>query len=102
LSQKGHLGVGADADVTIYTPSTDLRAMFQLPRYVIKAGEVVVEKGEIRQDPYGKTLHVTPPHDESALSDIRKWFENYYTIQFANYPVDESYMAHGGTTVPCK
>lgn len=101
LPHKGHLGVGADGDVTIYTPSADKKAMFELPRFVIKAGEVIVEQGEIRQDLYGKTLHVMPGYDEGVVPDIRAWFEEYYTIQFANYPVDESYMAHGGTRVEC-
>jgi formylmethanofuran dehydrogenase subunit A len=100
LPHKGHLGVGADADVTIYTPSADKRAMFELPRFVLKAGRVVVEQGEIREEMYGPTLHVAAPYDEGALPDIRKWFEAYYTIQFANYPVDEHYLAHGATTVP--
>lgn len=101
LKNKGHLGVGADADITIYTPGADKRAMFELPRYVIKAGEVVVEQGEIRQERFGKTLHVAPRYDEGVLPDIRKWFEAYYTIQFANYPVDDRYLAHGGTVVEC-
>ena len=102
LKHKGHLGVGADGDVTIYTPNADRRAMFELPRYVIKGGEVVVEQGEVRQDLYGKTLHVAPAFDEGALPDIRKWFESYYTIQFANYPVDDRYLSHGGTVVECR
>jgi formylmethanofuran dehydrogenase subunit A len=101
LSNKGHLGVGADADVTIYTPSADRRAMFELPRYVLKAGRVVVEQGEVRTEVYGRTLHVSPAYDEAALADIKKWFESFYTIQFANYPVDEHYLAHGATAVPC-
>jgi formylmethanofuran dehydrogenase subunit A len=101
LTNKGQLGVGADADVTIYTPGLDIRAMFELPRYVIKGGEIVVEKGEIRQDLYGKTLHVQPEYDHGVIPDVKQWFEAYYTIQFANYPVDESYLAHGGTVVPC-
>jgi formylmethanofuran dehydrogenase subunit A len=100
LPHKGHLGVGADADVTIYTPSADRRAMFELPRYVLKGGRVVVERGEVREELFGRTLHVVPGYDEGALPDIKKWFESYYTIQFANYPVDEHYMAHGGTAVP--
>jgi formylmethanofuran dehydrogenase subunit A len=101
LKDKGHLGAGADADITIYTPGADKRAMFELPRFVLKGGEVVVEQGEVRQDLYGKTLHVRPAYDEGVLPDIRKWFESYYTIQFANYPVDASYLAHGGTEVAC-
>jgi formylmethanofuran dehydrogenase subunit A len=102
LTHKGHLGVGADGDVTIYTPGADKRAMFELPRYVLKAGEVIVEQGEVRKDVYGKTLHVAPGYDEGVLPDIRKWFEAYYTIQFANYPVDASYLSHGGVAVQCK
>src|SRR5438034_1828795 len=88
LTTKGHLGPGADGDVTIYTPSADKRAMFELPRFVLKAGQVVVEQGEIRQDLSGRTLHVSPAYDEGVLPDIQKWFETHYTIQFANYPVD--------------
>jgi formylmethanofuran dehydrogenase subunit A len=74
--------------------------MFELPRYVLKGGRVVVEQGEVREEMFGRTLHVVPGYDEGALADIKKWFESYYTIQFANYPVDEHYMAHGGTAVP--
>ncbi len=53
LKQKGHLGVGADADVTIYTPSANKRAMFEMPRFVLKAGQVVVEQGEVRAEMFG-------------------------------------------------
>jgi formylmethanofuran dehydrogenase subunit A len=102
LKDKGHLGPGADADVTIYTPGPDKKAMFELPRYVIKGGQVVVENGEVRQDLYGQTLHVTPAYDEGAVPAIRKWFESYYTIQFANYPVDPEYLSHGGVAVECQ
>jgi formylmethanofuran dehydrogenase subunit A len=102
LPHKGHLGVGADGDVTVYTPSTNIRAMFEMPRFVIKAGRVIVEQGEIREDLYGGTLYVAPEYDDGAMPDIRKWFEQFYTIQFNNYPVDSSYMAHGSTAVPCR
>jgi formylmethanofuran dehydrogenase subunit A len=102
LKNKGHLGPGADADVTIYTPGADRRAMFELPRFVIKAGEVVVEQGEIRQDLYGRTLHVAPGYDEGVVPDIKKWFEAHYTIQFANYPVDACHLSQGGTAVECR
>jgi len=102
LTHKGHLGPGADADVAIYTPSPDRQAMFQLPRYVLKGGELIVEHGEIRREVFGRTLHVAPQYDEGVLPDIENWFERYYTVQFENYPVDEHYMAHGGTVVGCR
>jgi formylmethanofuran dehydrogenase subunit A len=89
LDRKGHLGPGADADVTLYNPDSDIERMFHLPRYVIRAGEVVVEDGEIRATPNGRLFHVAPDYDESVLPHIREWFERNYTIQFGNYPVGE-------------
>jgi formylmethanofuran dehydrogenase subunit A len=100
LPHKGHLGIGADGDVAVYTPGADRRAMFQLPRFVIKGGEVVVEQGEVRRELFGQTLHVATAWDEGAVPDIKKWFESYYTVQFANYPVDERYLPHGAVAVP--
>ena len=47
---KVRISKRADADITIYTPSPDKKAMFELPRYVIKSGEIIVEKGEVRRD----------------------------------------------------
>ncbi len=101
LPHKGHLGAGADADVTIYSPDADRTRMFQTPRYVLKAGEVVVEEGQVRAEAFGKTLHVQPAFDQGVIPDVKKWFETHYTIQFANYPVDERYLDHGGTVVAC-
>jgi formylmethanofuran dehydrogenase subunit A len=95
LPHKGHLGPGADADVTIYTPGADKRAMFALPRYVLKAGRVVVEQGEVREDVYGPTLHVEPAYDEALLPDLRTWFERYGSVSFADYPVGDEALEHG-------
>jgi formylmethanofuran dehydrogenase subunit A len=92
LKNKGHLAPGAEGDVTIYTPDADIQKMFEMPRYVIRGGEVIVEEGEIRRLHEGKLLHVAPTYDEGAVADIQKWFEKYYTIQFRNYPVDEHYL----------
>src|SRR3954447_18631551 len=56
LAHKGHLGPGADGDVTIYSPDDDKERMFSLPRYLIKAGEVVLDDGALRAIPDGRTL----------------------------------------------
>jgi formylmethanofuran dehydrogenase subunit A len=92
LKNKGHLGPGADADITIYSPHDNKETMFELPRLVIKSGRVIVEQGEIRDPLIGKTLHVQPDYDREAESDIQAWFEKYYSIQWRNYPVDPSYL----------
>lgn len=88
LGNKGHLGVGADADVTIYTPDPDPEVMFALPRLVIKGGRVIVEQGEVREAVRGKTLHVAPDYDRGVEPDIREWFEGSYSIRWRNYPVE--------------
>ncbi len=92
LKHKGHLGPGADGDITIYQQDRDYQKMFAIPRYVLRAGEVVVEDGEIRSPVDGKLLHVAPGYDEDAVPDIQNWFEENYTIRFRNYPVDDWYI----------
>ena len=102
LTHKGHLGVGADADVTIYTPGPDIKAMFEMPRCVIKAGQVLVERGELRASPFGPCLHVSPEYDTAVLAHLRPWFEANYSLAFENYAVGDEYLSRGGRVVPCK
>jgi formylmethanofuran dehydrogenase subunit A len=94
LKNKGHLGPGADADITIYTPDANYETMFELPRHVIKAGRLIVEQGDIREDTYGKSLYVAPEYDRGVEPDIEEWFEDSYSIKWRNYPVDDSYLHH--------
>lgn len=89
LTNKGHLGVGADADVTIYTPDADYERMFELPRMVIKNGRILIEQGEIRQTFDGITLKTAPTFDDGALPSIRDWFDSRYTVNFRNFSVED-------------
>jgi len=88
LTQKGHLGLGADADVTIYNENPDGVLMFRYPRYVIKAGEIVVEEGDIRKRSEGREFVVRPAVDEHIEEYLRPLFQQCYTISFDNYPVE--------------
>ena len=56
LPAKGHLGPGADADITVYRPDRDLAAMFSVPAKVFKAGVLVAEDGQLLTAPAGTTL----------------------------------------------
>jgi formylmethanofuran dehydrogenase subunit A len=87
LTHKGHLGVGADADVTIYGRDPDLATMFSTPRYVIKGGTLIVEEGHLRRAPAGRRLRVAPGYDDAVLPDLRRHFDRYATVAFDNYPV---------------
>ena len=87
LRSKGHLGPGADADVTIYTRDPDLGRMFSTPRYVVKGGSLVVEEGQLRRAPAGQRLRLAPGYDDAIERDLRKHFEAYSTVAFEHYPV---------------
>jgi formylmethanofuran dehydrogenase subunit A len=89
LTGKGHLGVGADADITVYTPDADWSVMFSTPRFVIKGGAVVVEEGQLRRAPIGRRLHVRPAHDRTIEAPLRSFFERHATVSFDNYPIGE-------------
>jgi formylmethanofuran dehydrogenase subunit A len=94
LADKGHLGPGAHADIVLYDDGGPPGATFASPRVVIKGGDVVVEDGEVRRDLRGRTLYVEPSWDAALLPAIEKWFGEFYSIQFSNYPVDMAYLSH--------
>jgi len=94
LTTKGHLGIGADADITIYEEDADKEKMFSTPRYVIKDGALVIEDHEFRSEAEGRVLHVSPDYDPGIEQVIQPFFEDFYTVQFANYPVDVEYLHH--------
>ena len=85
LKGKGHLGPGADADVTIYTNDVDRAKMFATPRYVIKAGTLVVEEGQLRRAPTGRRLAVRPEYDAAVTRDLRRYFDEYACVALENY-----------------
>lgn len=101
LVNKGHVGVGADADVTIYRKSADYEDMFARPAYVIKDGEIVVKDGKVVKQVFGRTFHVKPPTGAADIqADMEEFFENFYTIRLANYPVGLEYLGNP-ELVPC-
>ncbi len=99
LVNKGHLGSGADADITIYDELEDKEEMFSSPRYVLKDGELIIDDHEIRQDHEGRLLHVAPAYDEDIEQQIKPFFDKYYSIEFGNYAVGDEYL-HRHQTVP--
>ena len=82
----------------VHARAPTVKAMFELPRYVFKAGELVVEQGEIRLAPFGPTLVTRAGVRRGrAAATSATWFEAAYTLRFANYPVGEEYLPHGET-----
>ena len=105
---KGHLGVGADGDVTIYNINTDavdpsiehaaVKKAFQTPAYTIKDGDTVAKDGQITATPAGRTFWVNasvPEEDTTRLMKDLEWkFRKYYSVNMANYMVQDAYVQH--------
>jgi formylmethanofuran dehydrogenase subunit A len=102
LADKGHLGVGADADVTVYREHEDREQMFATPRYVIKGGRVIVEDGELREAPAGDLLRVAADHDGAIERTLRPLFEEHYSVQLASYPVREPWLLEPARRIPAQ
>ena len=90
LRDKGHLGIGADADVTIYDDRADREEMFATPRYVIKGGEVAVEDGELRRVDDGMLLSSIAAFDPDVTGVLAPLFGERYTVAFEHYPVHDA------------
>jgi len=89
LSSKGHLGIGADADITIYSQQENITEMFQRPNAVFKAGELIVKQGELLQKQTGQLLRPTFEYDATSLKNLQQWFNENYSIRFGNYHIGE-------------
>ncbi|MEM2644282.1 MAG: formylmethanofuran dehydrogenase subunit A [Candidatus Bathyarchaeia archaeon] len=107
LKSKGHLGVGADADIAIYNinprlvdPARDyktVRRAFSNAAYTIKGGKIVAKMGEIINVPDGRTYWINFNMDcdvfsQRDLADLRRKFREYWTVEYENYIIPESYL----------
>ncbi len=104
LRSKGHLGIGADADVAIYNvnpketdPSVKyktVRKAFRKAAYTIKDGNVVVKNGEVVKQVGGATmwLDVQTSHPLKVTDDMKARFRQYWTVEYENYPVTDHYV----------
>ena len=104
LHNKGHLAVGADADIAIYNvnpettdPSREykmVRKVFRKATYTIKGGKVVVRDGEVVKHVEGATMWLDVKTDEQAevTDEMKRRFREYWTVEYDNYPVAEDYL----------
>lgn len=96
LNDRGHLGTGAAADITIYTEQADKEAMFAKPDYVFKDGELVVKDGKVIKVVWGKTHTVKPAYDNSVEKGLKEYFDKFHTIQLDNFKISDDEMAADG------
>lgn len=104
LKNKGHLGIGADADVAIYKinpETTDIARKYKAARkalgnaaYTIKDGKIVVKDGEVVQNVSGRTMWLDVETTECVKvdDDMKNQFKKYWTVEYDNYPVYDHYL----------
>lgn len=96
LNDRGHLGVGAAADITVYTDQADKEAMFAKPNYVFKDGELVVRDGKVVKVVWGKTHTAKPSFDIGVEKGLKDYFDRYHTIRMDNFKISNDQIAEDG------
>ena len=104
LENKGHLGIGADADIAIYNinpneidPSAQydvINREFRNAEYTIKSGQIIVQNGKLISESWGKTYWIDARSKASVdiIDEDLNDFFNYYSIERRNYGVEEGWI----------
>ena len=104
LQNKGHLGVGADADIAVYNVNPEkidpaqkyktARRAFKHAAYTVKGGEIVVKNDETIKQVEGATIWLDVQTSEPAeiTDEMKRKFREYWTVEYENYPVTENYL----------
>jgi len=96
LDNLGQLGVGARGDVAVYVDHPDRERMFTTPRFVFKAGEMIVRDGRVIASPAGATHVVRVDYDTSIERTIDAYFERYMTVSRRNLAVADGEIEADG------
>ena len=92
LENHGHLGEGANANITIYRKQNDIEQMFAKPAYVFKNGVLIVKDGEIVETVQGITHVTKPEYDQAIEKPLKKYFDEYQTISMNNFKISNDEM----------
>jgi len=105
LKNRGHLGGGAIADITVYNNLKNKEKMFAKPLYVFKNGEEIVKNGKIVKVVTGGTHTLRPYYDKSIERSLKKYFDRYMTVKLGNFKIDDDEIVeHGNSNIiiqPC-
>jgi formylmethanofuran dehydrogenase subunit A len=96
LNDRGHLSVGAGADITVYTDQANREAMFAKPDYVFKDGELVVKDGKVVKVVWGTTHTTKPSFDIGVEKDLTDYFNQYHTMQLDNFKINNEEISGDG------
>ncbi|WP_022948240.1 formylmethanofuran dehydrogenase subunit A [Methylohalobius crimeensis] len=96
LADRGHLGQGAAADITVYTPQEDKEKMFERPDYVFKDGRLVIQNGRVVDVVWGTTHTVKPDYDPGIEKSLEAYFDRYLTMKLDNFVIRDEEISEDG------
>lgn len=96
LKDRGHLGVGACADITVYDDNPDREAMFTTPELVFKNGELIVRNGKIIKVVNGATHVARPSYDKGIETSLKRYFEDFHTMRMENFRLSDDEIINRG------
>ena len=96
LKNRGHLGSGAVADITVYTDNKNKEKMFSKPDYVFKDGEEIVRNGKIVKVVNGATHTLRPEFDMGIEKSLKRYFDKYQTMSLGNFKIDDDEIVEHG------
>jgi formylmethanofuran dehydrogenase subunit A len=101
LKDRGHLGAGASADITVYQDNPDREAMFATPELVFKNGELIVREGKMVKAVQGATHVARPDYDCGIETSLKEYFFRYHTVAMENFKLgdDEIIMGDRGSII---
>ncbi len=96
LADRGHLGAGAAADITVLADDPDREAMFSRPALVFKDGTQVVRDGRVIASVQGGTHVTEPAYDRAIESRIDSFFAENLTVRAGNFRISDDQVAESG------
>jgi formylmethanofuran dehydrogenase subunit A len=96
LQDRGHLGPGASADITVYFDKPDREAMFTTPELVFKSGELIVRDGKVIKVVQGATHVARPEYDKAIEKPLKDYFDRYHTMRMENFRLSDDEIIEGG------
>jgi formylmethanofuran dehydrogenase subunit A len=104
LSDRGHLGAGAIADVAIYRRGDDIARMLGSAAFVFKNGDLVVKDGEITHYRWGRALRLNPPPDKAMVKRLENYHQQRYGLSLDWFTFPDSAIAREEPfrEVPCR
>jgi formylmethanofuran dehydrogenase subunit A len=105
LRDRGHLGVGAAADIAVYRENENREAMFATPEYVFKDGVLVSRAGRITAVPTGGTHFVAPEYDRGIELRLRRILAAHGSVNFDHIAIGHDELCrccNGGRLLPAE